>query len=135
MGGKGIAILADATPLDIKAGETEHLLLEYGEVCFRQLVHKDLLRKAGIARILVAVLDIGHAPVKLLTTDIQHLTEVQRIQMVLGFIHDDHDVIGRLVEYQQATATVVDAATRRILNLLEEGIGVSTLLVVVTGNL
>ena len=55
--------------------------------------------------------------------------------MVLGFVHHHHDIVSRLVIHQQLAVTVVDTATGRIFNFLEKGIGVGTLLIVVTGNL
>ena len=135
MGGKGILILTDTSTLDVEARETEHLLLKYGVVAVRQLTHKHLLRETTIARILIAILDFCHTMVELLTGDIQGSTELQGIQMVLCLVHHYHDIVCRLVINEQFTFTVVDNATRRIFNLLEEGIGVGILLVVVAHNL
>ena len=55
--------------------------------------------------------------------------------MVLSLVHHHHNIIGWLVIYQQLAITVVDTSTRGVLNLLQEGVRVGTLLVVVTGNL
>ena len=135
VGGNRILVLADGASLDVEARETEHFLLEYGEVLVRQLTHKDLLRKSRIAGILVAVLDVFHPAVELLTADVQRLAEVQRVQMVFRLVHHHHDVVGRLVIHQQLAVTVGDDASRRIFYLLQEGIRVGTLLVVVARNL
>ena len=55
--------------------------------------------------------------------------------MILCLVHHHHDIVGRLVIHQQLTVAIVDTTTRRILYLLEESIGVGTLLIVVTGYL
>ena len=55
--------------------------------------------------------------------------------MVLGLVHYDHDVIGRLVVYQQLAVAVADDAARGELHLLQEGIRVGILLVVIAHQL
>ena len=55
--------------------------------------------------------------------------------MPLGLVHDHHDIIGRLVEDKELSVAVCDNTARGEVNLLEEGVGIGTLLVVVAGNL
>ena len=130
-----ILILTDATTLDIKTGEPEHLLLEDTEILVAQLRQEQLLRKARITRIFRFILDGGHPAVELFTRDIQGFTQIKGIQMILRLIHHHHDVVGRLVKHQQLAVSVGDITTRRKVHLLQKGIRVGTLLIVVTGNL
>ena len=51
--------------------------------------------------------------------------------MVLGFVHHDHDVVGRLVVDHELAVTVVDGTARGVVNLLEKGVTVGVLLEVV----
>ena len=55
--------------------------------------------------------------------------------MILCLIHHHHNVVGRLIEYQQFAVAVGDITTRREIHLLQEGIRVGALLIVITGNL
>ena len=135
MGSKGVLILSDGTTLDVETGETEHLLLEDGEVLVRQLTHEYLLCETRIAGVLVAVLNGFHPTVKLLATDVQRLTEVERVEVVFGFVHHHHDVVGRLIVHQQLAVTVSDDSARGVFYLFQKRIRVGTLLVVVAGYL
>ena len=94
----------------VKAGILEHLLLEHAEVFLCQLAHEELLGEARIARVFVAVLDGCHAAVELFACDVQRLTEIKGVQSALGFVHDHHNVVGWLVEYQQLAVAVGDDA-------------------------
>ena len=67
---KGILVLADATSLDVEARETEHLLLEDREVLVAELADEQLLRETAVARVLIAILDVSHALIELLTRDV-----------------------------------------------------------------
>ena len=96
----GIDILSKGAVLHIETRETEHLFLEDTEVLFRQLTHKELLGKAGIARVLVTVLDILHALDKILLGDSQCVTELHGVDTILLFVHHHHQVVGILVIYQ-----------------------------------
>ena len=135
MGSKGEFVLADRATLDIKAWETEHLLLKYGEVLVAELAHEHLLRKARIARILVAILDGSHTTVEFFTRNIHHIAEIGSIQVVLGLVHHHHNVVGRLIIDQQLTVAVVDTTTGWIFYLFQESVRVGTLLIVIARNL
>ena len=135
MGSIGILVLADAAPLYIEAGKAEHLLLKHREVLVRQLAHEHLLGETAIAGILRTVLDIRHTLVELFLRDIQGITELKGVQMVLGLIDHHHDIIGGLVIDKQFSVTIRYHTTGGIFYLLEKGIGVGILLIVVTHDL
>ena len=132
---KGVLILSDGTALDVETGEAEHLLLEDGEVLVRQLTHEYLLCESRIAGVLVAILDGFHPAVELIASDVQGLTEVERIEVVFGFIHHHHDVVSRLIVHQQLAVTVGDDTSRGVFYLFQKCVRVGTLLVVVAGYL
>ena len=130
-----VLILTDTTPLDIETGEAEHLLLEDTEILVTELRQEQLLGKTRIARILRTVLDGCHPAVELFPCDIQGITQIKGIQVILRLIHHHHDVISRLIEHQQFAIAIGDIPTRREIHLLQKGIRVGTFLVIITSNL
>ena len=135
MGSIGINILADTSTLNIKAGETVHLLLKNAELLFRQLTHEKLLSETRIAGILGTVLDLVHSFDEVFLRDTQRFAELQSIQMIFLLIHHHHQIVTVLIIDHQLSVSVGDNATCRKFYLLEEGIGVGILLVVVAENL
>ena len=113
---------------NVKAMKTEHFLLKDTILLCRDLWHEKLLGIGGIARILVAILDECHAFVKLLPCDANSVTEVKCVE-VLDLTHDDHNVIGRLIECQQLSIAVINDTTCGEDDIVEESIVVSTGLV------
>ena len=128
-------ILSHATFLYIEARETEHLLLKQAKVLIGKLAYEELLRKARITGIFVAVLHHCHTVIKLFLGDTQCLTELCRVNTVSGFIHHNHDVIRRLVKDHQFAITIADISTRGIFDFLQEGVRVCTLFIVITCHL
>ena len=55
--------------------------------------------------------------------------------MIFCLVHNNHDVIGRLIIHQQLTISVRNDPTGRIFYLLQKSIRVGTLLIVITGDL
>ena len=128
-------ILSHTAFLNIEAWETEHLLLKQAKVLIGKLAYEELLRKARITGVLVAVLHHCHTVIKLFLGNTQCLTELCRVNTVSGFIHHNHDVIRRLVKDHQFAITIVDISTRGIFDFLQEGVRVCTFLIVVTCHL
>ena len=135
VGGIRILILPDAAALDVEARETVHLLLEHGELLVGELAHENLLGEPRVAWVQSAVGDGVHAVVELLTSNVEGIAELSGIESAACLVHDDHDVVGRLVEHQQLAVAVGDNAARWEVDFLEEGVGVGALLIVVAGNL
>ena len=113
---------------NVKAMKTEQLLLKDTILLCGNLWHEKLLGISGITRILVAILDECHTFVKLLLCDANGFAEVERVE-VAHFTHDDHDVVGRLVENKQLAIAVEDDTTCRENDIVEECIVISTGLV------
>ena len=67
--------------------------------------------------------------------DAQGFAKFQRVQAISRLIHNDHDVVSRLIIDHQLAVTIPNQTTRRILYLLLKGIGVCVLLVVITQQL
>ena len=65
----------------------------------------------------------------------QGFAKFQRVQTISRLIHNDHDVVSRLIIDHQLAVTIPNQTTRRILYLLLKGIGVCGLLVVITQQL
>ena len=128
-------ILADAAFLYVEAGEAVELLLKGTELLVAQLAQEELLGKAGIAGVLVPVLDAEHPVDEVGLGDIQSLAELKRIEVAGHLIGDDHDVVGRLVVDQQPALPVRDRTARGELDLLQKGIRVGALPIVVAGYL
>ena len=135
MGTVRILVLAYGAPLYVEAWEAVHLLLKDTEVLVGELVHEYLLGEARVARILGTVLDIVHALVELVLGNAQSLAELHRVEPVLRLVHHHHDIVGGLVEHQQLSVTVAYNPTGRKGHFLQESVRVSTLLIVVAGNL
>ena len=135
MGGKGILVLPDASFLDVESGKAEELLLENAEILVGELAHEQLLCEPGVARILVAVLDVVHPLDEKLLGNAQGVAEIHGVETPLFLVHHHHNVVGRLVVDKQLAVAVVDDATRGILHLLEKGVAVGTLPVVVAHHL
>ena len=134
MGGIGISVLAYAAFLDVEAREAEYLLLESAALLCRQLTHKELLCIAAVSRIPAQVFYLFHASLIPFAVDAQTLAEVKGVHThLLG--HDYHQVIGRLVVYQQFAIAVGDDSSRRILYASEESIRVGVSLEVLTQHL
>ena len=85
--------------------------------------------------ITVRVLDGCHAGVELLLGDVQSLAELECVESAFGLVHHHHDVVGWLIEHQKLPVAVGDDTSGGEINLLEESVGVGTLLVVIAGNL
>ena len=95
-----ILILSDSASLDIKTWKTEKFLLKSTELLVGQLTHKQLLGETRIARILVTVFDFSHSLDEEVLRNVQRTTKLHRIQTVLLFVHDHHDVVSWLVIHQ-----------------------------------
>ena len=65
----------------------------------------------------------------------QSIAELKGIETPLNLVHHHHDVVRRLVIHHQLSMTIKDSTAGRIFYLFEEGVGVGTLLVVITRNL
>ena len=128
-------ILAYAALLHIETGESEHLLLKVAELLIAELAHKELLRESRVAGILGIVLYVVHALDEVFLGDAERLAEFGSVDTALCLVHHHHDVVGRLVVYEQLAVAVVYGTARRKLHLLEEGVGVGVLLVVVAHEL
>ena len=81
------------------------------------------------------VLDVGHALDEELLRDAESLAEFHGVQSACLLVHDDHDVVSRLVIDEQFAVSVGDDAARGVLNLFQEGIRVGIFLVVVAQQL
>ena len=127
-------ILSDASFLHAEPFEAEEFLSEEGELFGGDLRHEKLWCVARVACVLQRVFDVCHAFDVVLLRDSNGLTEVQRVNSAL-FVHDHHDVIGRLVIDQNLSVSVKNQPSGRILNLFPKGIGVGVLFVVVTPKL
>ena len=130
-----ILVLPNGAFLDVETREAEHLLTKDAEVLVINLRHEQLLCETRIARVLSRVLDIVHALDEIFFCDAKRLTEVKRVKMATLLVHDHHDIVGRLIVHQQLSVAISNDATARILNLLEESIGIGAFAVVVTHEL
>ena len=128
-------ILAYATVLNIESGETEHLLLKYGEVLVAELTHKHLLREARIARILRVILNVVHTFYEELLCYAERLAEFGCVDTSLCLVHNNHNVVGRLIVHHKSTIAVVYGTTRRKLHFLQESVGVGIFLIVIAHEL
>ena len=131
----GILVLPDASFLHIEARKAKHLLTKHTEILVVYLCHEELLRKAGVSRILSRVLDIVHALDKIVFGDAQSLAEVKRVKVPFLLVHHHHDVVGRLVIDKQFAVTIAYNAPAGIFNSFEKGVRIGTLTVVVAHNL
>ena len=128
-------VLAYAALLHVETREAEYLFLEEAELLRRELTHKELLRKARVARVLRVVLNVVHALYEELFRDAKRVAKLKRVDASLCFVHHDHNVVSRLIVHEQSAVAVVDGTTRRVFDFLEEGVGVGVLLVVVAKQL
>ena len=110
---------------NIETMKAEEFFLKNAILLRRNLWHEKLLGVSGVARVLVAILDDCHPLVELFLSDAERPAKVECVK-VLHLAHDHHDVVGRLIIYQQLTITVIDDATSRENDVVEEGIVIST---------
>ena len=94
-----------------------------------------MLGKTRVARVLVPVLDVVHALDKKLLGDAQGVTELKGVQVAFLFVHNNHDVVSRLIVNQQLAVAVIDDATRRVLHFLEKSVTIGIALVVIAQQL
>ena len=135
MGSVWILILSDAATLNVEARKAIHLFLKNRELLVRELAHEELLGETRLSRIARSVCHDRHAVIELLAGNVQGIAELNSVKPATGFVHDHHNVVGGLIEDQQLAVSVGNNASRWEINLFQEGIRVSTFLVVVTGNL
>ena len=55
--------------------------------------------------------------------------------MVFGLVHDDHDIVGRLVVDHQLAVAVVDDTSRGVFHFFQEGVRVGAFLIVIACHL
>ncbi len=98
---------------------------------FVKLRHEHLLGVAGIAWILVAILDVAHALDEIFLGYAEGVAELECVDAVFCLVHDHHDIEGRLIIDKEFAVAVVDGATGGVFYLLEKSVGVGTLAIVV----
>jgi len=127
-----ILILPDTAALYVKTGETVYLLLKKTEILIGQLVHEQLLGKRRIAR---RALYLLHTLDKIFAGYAQSLAQRGSIGLATRLTHHHHDIVCRLIVYEQPAVAVGYNASRGKLHLFQKSIGVGILLVVVTHHL
>ena len=127
----GIGVLPNTSFLHIKAWETKHFLSKYAELPVGKLRHEKLFGKSAVARILATVLDIIHPFDEIHLADTKCIAEFERINMAFCLVHDNHNIIRRLVINHQFAISIVNSATRRIIDFLEKSITIGILLEVI----
>ena len=111
MGGNWHIILAHATPLNIESGESEHLLLKSAELLIGYLPEEKLLGKTTVTRVLRPVLDVVHTLDEKLLSNIERTAELCCIKTSFRLVHDDHNIVGRLIVNKQLAITVGNVST------------------------
>ena len=130
----GIGVLSDASLLNVKAWKAEKLLLKTAELLCGELTHEELLCIGTIARIALQVFYLRHSPLVPIGCDAETFAKIECVDALL-LVHDDHHIVGRLIVDEQFAVAVGDCASGRILNALEESVGVGALLEVLAQQL
>ena len=131
MSGIRIAVLSNASLLNVEAWKTEKLLLKAAELLSRELAHEQLLRVRTITRIAFQVFYLFHSSLVPIASYVETFAKIECVNAFL-LCHDDHNVVSRLIIYKQFAVSVGDGTSCRILDAFEEGIGVGTYLKVFT---
>ena len=118
----------------VEAREEAELLLDAAVVLLAEVAEEFLLGIGGVSGILAGVLHLGPLLVELGAGQAEHPAELHGVE-VARLAGSDHEVVGRLVEYHQASVAVVDETAHGVQHLLEEGIAVGVLAVCVVAEL
>ena len=128
---KASGVVANGAFFNGEAFEAEEFLAENGELLCGNLAHEELRR---IARIADFRLDFVHALDIEIFRDANGLAKVERIDAAL-VVHDDHDVVRRLIVDKEPPFAIENQSARGILDFFAESIGVGILLIVVAHQL
>ena len=105
-------ITTDGALLGRKTIETEELFTDFRKLLSRNLTHEKLGRIARIVWMFFRILDICHTGDVFLPCDTHGIAEIEGVDAML-VLHDDVDIVRRLIIDHQTSLAVEDKTARR----------------------